>query len=123
MSDECTVCVLDDDQAAASSTAALLRSVGLKVETFNSAQDFLAEFDQSRCGCLVLDIRLQGMDGFEVQAALAADEVEIPIIMISGHADRETSNKALRNGAVACLDKPFDGEEFCEIVRAAMLQR
>ena len=123
MSDEPTVYVVDDDEAAADSVAALTASVGMKAETFNSAEEFLAEHDRTRSGCLVLDIRLKGMSGLELQEALAAQGSDIPIIFISGHADREMSRKAMSNGAVTCLEKPFNGNDFCEIVRAVLAQK
>jgi len=123
MSDESTVYVVDDDEAAANSVVALMASVGLKAESFNSAEEFLAERDRNRTGCLVLDIRLKGMSGLELQEALAAQGSEIPIIFISGHADRELSEKALNYGAVTCLEKPFNGIEFCETVRAVLAHR
>ena len=120
MPDGRSVYVVDDDQAAADSIEALLMSVGLTVEKYRSAEEFLAACGGSPQGCLVLDVRLQGMNGLELQAALVADNVAIPIIMISGHADCETSQRALQEGAVACLEKPFDGRELCEVVRTAL---
>lgn len=123
MSDELTVFVVDDDHAAASSVAALILSIGLQVETYDSAEAFLAAYDRNRDGCLVLDVRLKGMSGLELQEALAAAGVDIPIIVISGHADRELKHKALNTGAVACFQKPCDGNEFCDAVRSALAQR
>ena len=120
MSNDCTIYVVDDDRAAAMSVSALLTTIGLNVEAYHSAQDFLAAFDRDRQGCLVLDVRMQGMDGLELQAALVADGVSIPIIMISGHADSDISRRALQNGAVAFLEKPFDGRELCRVVREAL---
>lgn len=123
MSDDSTVFVVDDDQAASASMVALLMSVGHKVEAYNSAEDFLAAYDGNRDGCLVLDVRLKGMSGHELQQALAAKGLDVPIIMVSGHMDLESANNAARYGAVACLEKPFAGEDLFEAVRIALEQR
>lgn len=120
MSDDSTVFVVDDDEAAADSVAALMMSVGLKVETYNSAEAFLAAYDSSRNGCLVLDIRLTGMSGLELRQTLAAQGLEIPIVLISGHADRELRNNTVKNGVVALLEKPIAGDKLCEAVRTAL---
>lgn len=123
MSTESTVYVVDDDEATAASVAALLVSVGLRVKAYHSAEAFLTDFDPVTGGCIVLDIRMPGMNGLELQERLLADEIGLPIILISGHADQETREKARRNGAFAFLEKPFEGGEFCDVVRAALAQR
>ena len=117
-----TVFVVDDDAAAAASVAALMMSIGLTVETFGSAEEFLDAFTEDRDGCLVLDVRLGGMDGLELQKRLTARGCQLPVIVISGHADRELSEKALGNGAVACFEKPFEGHELCGIVKSVLAQ-
>ena len=118
-----TVFVVDDDSAAALSVAALVTSLGLKVEVFESAEAFLTAYDSSRKGCLVLDMRLTGMSGLELQETLRAEGADIPIIIISGHADRDLANKAKQLGAVAFLEKPYGGTEFCTVVRASLSMR
>lgn len=120
MAEELTVFVVDDNVAVASSVEALLASIGLKVESYPSAEEFLAAFDPGRKGCLLLDIRLQGMDGLELLEVLSARKCELPIIVMSGHADEELIEKALQYGAIACLEKAFDGKKLCELVRSVM---
>ena len=122
MTDSNTVYVVDDDEASAMSVSALLCSVGIEVVTFSSAEEFLERFQPEAKACLVLDVRLQGMDGLDLQSRLAAENVKIPIIIISGHADREISRRALENGAVACFEKPFDGRDLCRVVQEALQQ-
>lgn len=122
MSDDPTVFVVDDDQAAAASMVAVLTSVGHSVEAYNSAEDFLAAYDGKRDGCLVLDVRLKGMSGPKLQQSLAAKGLAVPVVMISGHMDLESANSAAEYGAVACLEKPFTGDDLCEAVRAALGQ-
>ncbi len=117
---EKTVFVVDDDVAAAASVAALMMSIGLSVETFGSAEEFLGAFTGDRDGCLVLDVRLGGMDGLELQKRLAAKGCQLPVIVISGHADRELTEKALGNGAIACFEKPFEGHELCRTVQSVL---
>ena len=82
-----TVFVIDDDRAVASSLCWLIETVKLNVETFASAQEFLDGYDPSRPGCLVLDVRMPGMSGIELQEQLAAQRINIPIIFITGHGD------------------------------------
>ena len=120
MSPQQIVYIVDDDEPAAASVAALMTSIGLPVQTYATAEKFLAVCDQALAGCLILDVRLSGMDGLELQKELKARECPLPIIMISGHADGELSEKAIANGAVACLEKPFPGEELCGLVRSAL---
>lgn len=116
MADQQTVFVVDDDNAAAASLEALMMSIGLPVETYSSAEAFLESVHPQRRGCLVLDVRLGGMDGFELQKRLGELGSALPIIVVSGHADRELSDKALENGAVACFEKPFRGSELCDTI-------
>ena len=120
MLDQKTVFVVDDDAAAAASLEALMMSIGLPVETFASAEAFLEAVKPGRRGCLVLDVRLGGMDGFELQRRLGQSGHDLPIIVVSGHADRELSEKALENGAVACFEKPFLGGDLCGTIRSVL---
>lgn len=118
MSDS-TVFIVDDDAAAAASVAALAQSLGLQAESFSSAEEFLDRYD-GRPGCLVLDVRLKGMSGLELQQQLDGRGIDLAAIIISGHADRDLYDEALANGAVACLEKPYDGRKFCEALLAAL---
>ncbi|MCA9218282.1 MAG: response regulator [Planctomycetales bacterium] len=122
MSHEGVVFIVDDNEASASSIKVLLSSVGLQAETYGSAEEFLAAFDPSRKGCLVLDMRLPGMSGLELQAELEEQNIDLPIVFISGHVNQEESQRAKHARAVACLLKPFDGRQLCEIVRSVLVE-
>lgn len=123
MSTQKTVFVVDDDEAAAASVAALMMSIGLAVETFHSAEDFLSSINEHQSGCLVLDVRLGGMDGLTLQKQLVGRGSTLPIVIISGHADRELSEKAISNGAVAFFEKPFHGQQLCHTVQTLLAQQ
>jgi two-component system response regulator FixJ len=122
MSDEPTVFVVDDDHTAAASLVALMTSVGLHAESFHSGEAFLAAYDGSRRGCLVVDMRMPGMSGLELVEALAAKNVKIPTICISGHMDKASMEKATNLGAMACFEKPFDCNAISDAVRSALAQ-
>lgn len=122
MTDDRTVFVVDDDAAAADSVAALMSAIGLKTEVFGSAEDFLQSFDGNRGGCLVLDIRLTGMSGLTLHETLRERGWQIPTIFISGHADPRMVDDLIEGGAMACLEKPYAGEELCKMVGTALAQ-
>jgi FixJ family two-component response regulator len=107
---ESVVFVVDDDSAVRCSLQRLVKSVGLNVKTYEVAQQFLDEFDPGTPGCLVLDVRLNGMSGLDVQRELARRGAGTPIIMISGHGDIPTAVEAVRAGAIDFLEKPFSHE-------------
>ena len=114
------VYIVDDDEASASSIEALLGSHGFRSEIHHSAEAFLDAYDGTRPGCLVLDVRLDGMSGLDLQRRLTATERELPTIIISGHADERWGNEAKVNGAIAFLEKPFRGKTLCELVRGTL---
>ena len=120
MSSDPIVFVVDDDDAAATSIRVLLMSVGLTAESFPHAAQFFSAIEKTTPDCVVLDLRMPDRGGLEVQAELLERGLEIPTIMISGHADEEAFRRAMQNGAVACLEKPFSGEELCAIVQRAL---
>lgn len=101
--------------------ALLLDQEGLAVESYPSAQGFLAAYCPERPGCLVLDIRMPGMDGLELQDTLAAQKLSIPIIFITGHGDISMSVRALKAGAVDFIEKPFEDEELLNRIREAIV--
>lgn len=117
-----TVYVVDDDDAVRESLYALLRSVDLEVETFPSASAFLAAYTPAQPGCLVLDVRLKGMSGLELQQELRQRAVNIPVIILTGHGDVPVAVKAMKNGAFEFLEKPFSKQVFLEHVRRAIDQ-
>src|ERR1700722_13759943 len=105
------VFVVDDDVSVREALKGLIRSAGLRVETFSSAEEFLRQNLQAVPACLVLDIRLPDMSGLELQRELAALNHPIPIIFISGHGDIPMSVRAMKAGAVEFLSKPFRNQD------------
>jgi len=105
-----TVFVVDDDEAVRQALGLLIRSAGLDVETYDSAKQFLEAYEPARPGCLVLDVRMPGMSGPELQEKLAAQRITIPVIIISGHGDVPTAVRAVKRGAVDFIQKPFDDQ-------------
>ena len=120
MTTEPTVFVVDDDDAVCASLRCLLESLGLRVETYGSAEAFLAAHDHDRPGCLVLDVRMSAMDGLALQTRLAAMDADIPIIIMTGHGDVSTAVRAMRAGAVDFLEKPVDDRVLLERIRDAL---
>jgi FixJ family two-component response regulator len=99
-----------------------VESVGLKIETFASAQEFLNAYDPSRPGCLVTDVRMPGMSGIELQSKLAAEEVTLPIIVVSGYADVPTAVRSMKRGAIDFVEKPFDEQRMLERIQLSILE-
>src|ERR1700745_1263404 len=114
------VYVVDDDVSVREAVGGLIRSAGLSVKTFASAQESLGSLREEVPSCLVLDIQLPGINGFELQQELAAKDVKIPIIFLTGHGDIPMSVRAIKAGAVEFLTKPFDGEYLLEAIRNAI---
>ena len=115
-----TVFVVDDDQAVRDSLSMLVRSVGLEAETFPGAAAFLEAYDPDRSGCLVLDIRMPGMSGLDLQRRLNEANAILPILFITGHGDVPVAVRAMRAGAVDFLQKPFDQQELLDRVQQAL---
>jgi two-component system response regulator FixJ len=116
-----TVFIVDDDPAIRHAMSLLLRSVGLKPESFATADDFLERFDSYSAECLVLDIRMPGLSGLELQQRLLELGVSIPIIFITGHADVPMAVAAMQKGAFAFIQKPFRDQELLESISEAMI--
>ena len=114
------VFVIDDDAAVRDVIKDLLLSVGHAVESFASAEDFLAKRDPNAPGCLVLDVRLPGTSGLELQKRLIAQKDRIPIIFISGYGDVPMAVQVMKAGAVDFLQKPFREQELLECVQEAL---
>lgn len=119
-SSEATVFIVDDDEAVRDSLGLLLRSVGYRARCYASAKDFLKAFDARDYGCLVLDIRMPGMTGLELQKHLAEIGCNIPIVFITGHGDIPMAVEAVRQGAVDFLQKPFQDQELVDRINDAM---
>lgn len=115
-----TVFVVEDDTSLRSAIQSLLRSVGQTTATFRSAEEFLASRDSSEPGCLILDVRLPGISGLELQRLLASKNDPIPIIFITGHGDVPMSVQTMKAGATDFLLKPFRDQELLETVQAAL---
>ena len=115
-----TVFIVDDDLAALSSATHLLSSVDLAVEAFDSAESFLAAFAPHKWGCLLVDVRMPGMSGRQLQQVLKQDEIDIPVILISGYADGVLLDDATADGAFAVLEKPVDAEELIGTIQEAI---
>jgi FixJ family two-component response regulator len=118
--DPATVFVIDDDGDVRASIQRLLKTVGLRGEAFASAQDFLRRNMPEGPSCLILDIRLPGMSGLEVQRKLIDAGLSIPIIFISAHADVDVAVRAMKFGAVEFLTKPFRPQELVDAVQQAL---
>lgn len=115
-----TVYIVDDDAAVRRGLAAILEAEGLPVLPFDSAEAFLESCDPQGAGCILLDVRLQGMDGLDAQAAIAARGIKAPIIFISGHGDVNTSVQAIKAGAFDFLQKPVSADTLLARVYSAL---
>ena len=118
--DKTTLFVVDDDPDACRSAAALASSMGLACETYSSAESFLESFQSSRPGCVLIDLRLNGMSGFDLQEELVARGSELPVIVISAYADVPATVRLMRNGALTVLEKPYRADELAEAIRVAI---
>lgn len=114
------VYVVDDDASVRTGLARLLRSADHRVETFSSAIEFLAREGFEGVGCLVLDVRMPGQDGMELQVELAAREVDLSVVFLTGHGDIPMSVQAMRKGAVDFLTKPVDETALLDAIQRAL---
>jgi FixJ family two-component response regulator len=114
------VFVIDDDASLRHSLSSLFRSIGLKVEVFDSAGDFLKIARPEVASCLVLDVRLPGLSGLDFQTELARANIRIPIVFITGHGDIPMTVKAMKAGAVEFLTKPFREQDLLDAVRLGL---
>jgi RNA polymerase sigma factor (sigma-70 family) len=116
-----TVFIVDDDQAVVRSLRWLIEAIGLEVEAHASASDFLAAFDPARPGCLMLDVRMPGMSGLELQQRLAARHpYHLPIVFITGHGDVQMAVQAIQAGAFDFVEKPFGDQDLLDRVQRAI---
>jgi FixJ family two-component response regulator len=114
------IAVVDDDRSIVEAIVSLLESVGYDAAGFVSAQDFLNSPQLRSTACLILDVRMPGMGGLELQRRLAADNIHTPVIFITANEGLEVSAEALSGGAVACLRKPFNQESLLTALRSAL---
>ena len=114
------IAIVDDDRGMRRSLARLLKSAGFRAETFVSAEDYLATGKHEGMGCIILDIALPGINGFELKRRLTADRNWLPIVFVSAHDEPEVRSKAAQVGAVAFLGKPFDEGSLLDAVFLAL---
>lgn len=120
MNFEPTVFVVDDDPAIRSSLQWLLDSVNIKNELFASAEAFLNHYTRYMVGCVVLDIRMSGMSGLQLQQKLTEQPYSVPIIFITGHGDVPLAVRAMKQGAAHFMEKPFDDQELLEMINTSI---
>jgi len=120
MDTEATVFVVDDDESIRHSLRYLLESVKLRVATFDSAESFLNQVDTDQAGCLVLDVRMPGMSGLQLQQRLLARASTLPIIILTGHGDVPMAVRAMAAGSFDFIQKPFNGPQLLERIQAAI---
>lgn len=117
---DATVYIVDDDASMRKAVGRLLKSAGLKFEAFASAEEFLKITVPDTPCCLVLDVRMHGMSGLDLQKELARLNVEIPILFITGHGDMRMAVRAIQDGAIEFLPKPFQDDELLEAIQRAL---
>jgi RNA polymerase sigma factor (sigma-70 family) len=122
MRPEATVFVVDDDPAMRNSLRWLIESVGLAVAAYATADEFLERYDPARPGCLVLDVRMPGMSGLDLQDELTRRRITIPTIVITGHAEVAMAVRAVKAGAVDFIPKPFSDQLLLDRIRQALEQ-
>jgi len=115
-----TVYVVDDDEAVRQMLCWLVTSVKLPVVEYKSGDDFFDLWNRAMVGCIILDVRMPGMSGLELQRKLNRQEVSLPIIIITGHADVPMAIEAMKNGAFYFIEKPFNNQELLDIVQKAI---
>ena len=120
ITDDAVVIVVDDDTAVRDALSSLFRSVGLQVVLFSSAQELIRAKLPSAPSCLVLDIRMPGLSGLDLQSELAQAGIHIPVIFITGHGDIPMSVKAMKAGAIDFLTKPFRDQDMLDAVKTAL---
>jgi len=116
------VAVVDDDELCRRSIERLLRSAGFRVETFDSAEDFLESCDLGRTACAILDMKLPGMNGLDLQRRLITRPRPMPIVFVSAHEEAVMRANALRAGAVAFLKKPFDDSTLLDALDRSIIR-
>lgn len=117
MQPEPTVYVVDDDPAVRQSFKWLVGSIGLRVQTFDSAQSFMRDYDPAEAGCLVVDVRMPGMSGIELQEKLASEGITIPIIVVTAYGDVPTAVRAMKRGAVDFIEKPYNDQAMLDRIQ------
>lgn len=120
MKEHATVFVIDDDESVCRALRLLIQSVGLNIETYASAQAFLDAYNPAKWGCIVLDVRMPGVGGLDLQNILPQRGIHLPVIFITGHGDVPASVRALKGGAEDFIQKPFDDQTLLDAVQRAI---
>ncbi len=120
VNEQATVCIVEDNSAVRDSVRWLVEQVGLNAATYSSANEFLAQHDPDIRGCLILDIRMPGMSGLELQEHLIQSHITLPIIFITGHGDVPIAVRAMKAGAFDFLQKPFNDQALLDSIYAAI---
>ncbi len=119
---EPAVFIVDDDDAVRRFLSGLIESVELRVEAYASARDFLAAYEPGQPGCLVLDVRMPGMSGLELQRELADRAIDLPVIILTGHGNVQLAVHAMQAGAIDFVEKPFDNELLLDRIQRAVAE-
>ena len=119
MKTETTIYLVDDEDAIRRSVGFMLRSAGFRIEAFASGVEFLKKARELEPGCVLLDIRMPGMDGLEVQEALSEQGIPLPVIIMTGHGDITTAVRAMKSGAIDFIEKPFEKAALLSAIAAA----
>jgi two-component system response regulator FixJ len=119
MSKKLSVCLVDDDAGVRNAFKLLMKSAGINLITFNNAQEYLAGFDPKGVGCIILDVRMPGMTGLQLQEVLKQRRVHIPLIILTGHGDVSMAVQAIKSGALDVLEKPLNQDLVLERINSA----
>lgn len=114
------VFIVDDDEAVCQSLSMLIETVGLNTQTYTRAEDFLDAYDPAQACCLVLDVRMPGMSGIELQSKVKAEGINIPIIIVTGHGDVPMAVEAIKAGAIDFIEKPFRDQVLLDNIQKAI---
>jgi|LGVF01.1.fsa_nt_gb FixJ family two-component response regulator len=117
---DATIHIIDDDPSMLEYLSSLVQTINYKSKTYSSASDFLNTYADDGLGCLVLDMRLPGISGLELQQQLAGHNIDLPVIMISGFGDVSTAVKAMKAGVLDFLEKPFKGQDLLDLIQNAV---
>ena len=120
MNDVSLISVVDDDESLRESLEGLLKALGYGVQVFSSAESFLSSKILAQTRCLILDVRMPGMSGPELQRELAGQRIQIPTIFITAHGDEEVVSRVMADGALECLLKPFSEESLLNAITLAL---
>lgn len=115
-----TIHIIDDDPSMRKYLSELVETIDYKSKTYNNANDFLSSYSDDGIGCLILDLRLPGISGLELQQQLAGNNIDLPVIMISGFGDVSTAVKAMKAGVLDFLEKPFRGQDLLDLIHNAV---